>query len=132
MGQWLVHNQSIVYRVIRPDEDPLNGLFPKNPNADKTIDYHVRCGSNKNVKTQFISTTRDINVAKKYASEFNARIVSIDLDLVDAPFYDLSTDSGRQQYLRRYLPFSSNFAKASAEVVIEGSVPPAAIQIVCP
>ena len=34
----LVHNCDPVYRVLRPDEDPSAGLFPKNPKANWSID----------------------------------------------------------------------------------------------
>jgi len=130
---WLVHNAgNIVYRVIRPDEDPSKGLFPKNPNATFDLDYHVRYGSKPNVRTQYISTTRDINVAAEWAAKSGNRIVIIDLDAVGGTVYDLSTDIGRQQYILKYRPFSTNFAKKSAEVLIEGNVPANAVRVLCP
>ena len=62
--------QDFVYRVIRPDENPKNGLHAKNPNRGMTIEGHIRNGSRPDFKgSQFISTTTDYNVAREYAEK---------------------------------------------------------------
>lgn len=53
------------------------------------------------------------------------RIVGINLDMVDNPIIDLSTAAGRQAYLSGAM--ARNFAAASSEVLITGSVPPEAL-----
>lgn len=58
------NNQSIVYQVIRNDENPMNGLTAKNPTRGMTIEGHIISGS-RNKGSQFISTTTDINIANK-------------------------------------------------------------------
>lgn len=35
----------VLYRLLRPDEDPAKGLKAKKPNSDVTIDSHVSYGS---------------------------------------------------------------------------------------
>ena len=129
---WLVHNQdgsNIVYRVIRPDEDPLLGLLPKNPLAEYSVDFHVRNGSR--VDTQFISVTRSLDVAMKWADKTGARIVSIDLSkLSGSEIIDLSTEAGRATYLKN--PLAINFAKASQELLIKGNISATAITSWCP
>jgi hypothetical protein len=122
----LVHNKCIVYRVLRPDENPAIGLFAKNPLAEYTVEAHVRNGSR--YATQYISTTTDIEVARKWAAKHGARIVAIDLDKVrksGAEIIKLTTDRLRDKWLRS--PVAKNFARASKEVVIKGSIPKDAI-----
>jgi hypothetical protein len=123
-----VHNQCIVYRVLRPDENPAIGLFPKNPNARASLRYHVRYGSRPGVQTQFISTTKSLAKAREWARQTGARIVAIDLEKVarsGARIYDLTKKSVANKYLRD-LP-ARNLAKGMQEVVIRGSIPKEAI-----
>ena len=91
-----------VYRVLRDDEDPTKGLSAKNPsNMEQNITYHVRSGSSKNAATRFISTTSDIRVAEKLAaSNPGARIVEIDLNLVEGKIYDFTKESVRRALFR--------------------------------
>lgn len=121
------NRQTKVYRVLRPDENPKQGLFAKNPSRNMTIEGHISSGSRNN-GSQYISTTTDINVARKWAEQDGCRIVEIDLNKVDSPIYDLSTDEGRNLYLKGVS--AKNFAKASSEVLVEGSIPSAALKIV--
>ena len=51
------NEQSIVYRVIRADENPLEGLVAKKPQRGMTVEGHVISGS-RNKGSQFISTSR--------------------------------------------------------------------------
>lgn len=94
-----------------------------------TVEGHVISGS-RNKGSQFISTTTDINVANKWATKDGMRIVEIDLNKLpsDVNVYDLSTDIGRSTYLKGVT--SKNFAKNSAEVLIEGYIPAEAIKII--
>lgn len=115
-----------VYRVIRSDENPALGLVAKNPNATYSVAAHVRNGSRLN--TQFISTTRELAVAQKWAAKTGNRIVEINLDLVPGRVIDLATDAGRQAHLANN-KIAQNFARASAEVLIEGGVPAAAVRL---
>jgi len=121
----LFTKQDIVFRVLRPDENPSAGLFPKNPQATTKLEGFVRRGSV--LRTQFIATTRDLNVAiRRSLMSGGRRIVRIDLSKVTGKVFDLTVESTRKALLKS--PVARNFAKDAAEVVIEGSVPPHAIK----
>ena len=122
----LVHNcDSPVYRVIRPDEDPKAGLYPKDPEANWSIDQHVRFGSDPDFQSQYISTTRSLSLARFWASRTGNRIVAIDLSQVDGEVTDLSTYEGREYNLLDAK--GRGYAMKSEEVLIQGSIPPEAI-----
>jgi RHS repeat-associated protein len=99
-------SRNLVYRNIRADEDPLKGLFPKDPMKGKDknglprrhrktnpddelgpINYdalgtpagHVGSGSRPGFQDRFISTTKDPRVAEANR-EPGQRTVAIDLD----------------------------------------------------
>ena len=117
----LVHNcgTNIVYRNLRPDEDPQNGLVAKNPDATYTPAGHVTNGSRPGWASQFISTTRSLKVAQQWSS---GRMVAIDLDQFGGSVTDLSTAEGRAAAGVTGIT-ARNFANASAEVPLEGRVP---------
>lgn len=124
----LVHNcgDNNVYRNLRPDEDPTNGLVAKNPNATYTPAGHVLNGSKANWKSQFISTTRSRTVALE-SQWAGPRVVSIDLTkLQSSQIFDLSDDAGRARHdIRGFTAIGRT--KSSQEVLITGFVPPGAI-----
>lgn len=116
-----------VYRVIRPDEDPTIGIAAKNPSASETIARHVRYGSKRWFRSQYISTTRSLDVAINWwAKKPGNRIVRIDVRKVYNRVVDLSTEIGRRLYLENQI--QRNFAKAFQEVIVEFYIPPAAIE----
>ena len=120
--------QDFVYRVIRADENPKIGLYAKNPNRNMTIDGHVRTGSRNN-GSQFISTTTDYDIAKKWAEMDGCQIVKIELNKIpnNVNIYDLSIKEGQELYLKG---LTQNFAKGSKEVLLEGAIPPSAITLI--
>lgn len=121
------NSSSIVYRVIRPEEDVSQGLIAKNPNAHYTPEGHVLNGSRPGFKSQYISTTTDLNIARTWADKTGNRIVEIDLTKVESNVINLSTESGRSTYLKGVT--ATNFAKSSSEVLIEEFVPSSAIKL---
>ena len=133
----LVHNmacevgdnsQTTVYRVLREEENPSNGLYPKNPNANYSVEGHVLTNSREGYGSQYISTTTDINIAAKYSTKTGNPMVEIDLSKLpnSSTVIDLSTEAGRTQYLKGKT--AQNFARASKEVLITGYVPAEAIK----
>jgi hypothetical protein len=122
--------KNYVYRVIRPDEMPHKGLTAKMPgDTHYTIEGHILHGNRKSFKgSRFISTTRDLDVAKKYAKQDQRIIVRIDLNQIYSQIYDLSTQAGRDEYLKGRT--SRNWAGKSAEVLIEDFIPPEAIDLI--
>ncbi|HHV29921.1 MAG TPA: hypothetical protein GXX73_10085, partial [Clostridium sp.] len=123
------NGQTKVYRVIRPDENPLNGLTAKNPQRGMTVEGHITSGS-RNKGSQYISTTTDINVAKKWAEKTGNKIVEIDLTKLpdDVNIIDLSTDAGRNAFLKGST--AKRLAKGASEVLIEGNILSEAIKLI--
>lgn len=80
-------------------------------------------GSKPGWASQFISTTRSLDVAKKWSS---GRTVAIDLSKFGGTVTDLSTAAGRQAAGVTGIT-ASRFANASQEVLLEGYVPSEAI-----
>ncbi|MCX5417315.1 polymorphic toxin-type HINT domain-containing protein [Streptomyces sp. NBC_00059] len=124
----LVHNcnTNTVYRNLRPDEDPSQGLVAKNPDATYKPAGHVLHGSKPNWRSQFISTTRSREVAME--SQWSGpRTVAIDLGKLDSSqIFDISDDAGRA--LHNIRGFTAiNRTKSSKEVLITGVIPPEAI-----
>jgi len=114
--------------VIRPDEDPSVGLTPKDPTANVSVDEHVRFGSRPGFESQFISTTKNLDIARAWAARSGNRIVSIDLSQVDSPIIDLSTYQDRAYYLLDSK--GRGYAMRSEEVLINGDVPASALDVV--
>ena len=87
-----------------------------------SVTGHVQSGS-RNKGSQFISTTTDINTAKDWANKTGNRIVEIDLNSLPqgTRVYDLSTETGRDEYLNNKR--SKSYAGASSEVLITDEVP---------
>ena len=121
--------QDFVYRVIRPEEDPTIGLVAKKPDRGMTTTGHVTSGS-RNKGSQFISTTTKYDVANKWSEETGNRIVKIDLNQLPSEnkVYDLSTDVGRSAHIKGST--ANRLAKSSSEVLIEGKIPPSAIEVI--
>jgi len=55
-----------VIRQLRADENPAQGLYAKNPEANYKLPYHVSHGSTKSLKTQYISATDNIETMFRY------------------------------------------------------------------
>jgi hypothetical protein len=117
---------NIVYRNLRDDEDPTQGIVAKNPDATYTPAGHVLHASKPNFRSQFISTTRSAEVALE-SQWAGPRVVAINLDMLDeGQILDISTDEGRAKHgIKGFTAI--NRAKSSKEVLITGLIPPEAI-----
>ena len=116
------------YRSLNAGDVPSRGLRAKNPNATYTVEGHVLNASRFGFASQFISTTRSEAIARgKYGGDLpGGRTVKIDLRQVQGEVYDL-TDSDCLDSLVGGST-AKNFARKDQEVLIEGFVPPSAIQ----
>ncbi|MBN1051973.1 hypothetical protein DV092_07850 [Clostridium botulinum] len=94
-----------------------------------TTTGHVTSGS-RNKGSQFISTTTNIDVANTWADKTGNRIVEIDLSKLptQAKVYDLSTNLGRSTHIKGST--ANRLAKASSEVLVEGTIPSNAINVI--
>jgi hypothetical protein len=116
-----------VFRVLRPDENPTDGLVAKNPVGDWTPEGAVLNGSRPSAANhnQWIHATTERAVAEEWAQRTGGRIAEIDLSRVPSQVIDLSTETGRAAHLQGVT--ARNFAAASSEILIESHVPAAAI-----
>ncbi len=123
----------IVYRALRYDEIRgtfENGLFAKNPVARKSALQHVLEGSNPDFASQFISATRNRQLAEKWARKAGTAVAAIDLRRLDTSVSDLSNSAGRVRYLgdaSRVLPGhdihrANRLARGASELLIEQHV----------
>lgn len=120
-----------LWRILRPDENPEDGLTAKDPQAKKSVLSHVNCGCRKGYASQYISTTASYKVAqnRKTVEESKGltglRIAEIDLNALPKDcklkIVDLTTEENRDEYLGNAV--CKNFAKASCEVLLECDVP---------
>ena len=120
-----------LWRVLRPDENPEDGLTAKNPKAVKSVLSHVNCGCQEGYVSQYISTTASYKVAQHYKTVgerkglTGLRIAKIDLNALPRhrklKIVDLTTEENRDKYLGNAV--CKNFAKASCEVLLECDVP---------
>ena len=117
-----------LYRILRPDENP-EGIIAKNPAAQRTVLSHVNCGSRPQYASQFISTSASLDVAKYYMEKgkekglTGLRICEFEVDKLpqSCQIVDLTTEENRDKYLGNAV--CKNFAKASAEVLLQCNVP---------
>lgn len=113
-----------VYRVLRDDEDPDNGLVARNPNATYTPEGFVLHGSRPGFESQFIACSKTLAAAQanreRYGSP-NERIVRIDTRQASS-----TTDlTGPNSPLRGIT--ARNRAAKSQEVLLTGPIPDSAI-----
>lgn len=114
-----------VYRALRDDENPSEGIHPKNPRARFRMTEAVE----NSLESQYILTTKERLVALYFAEEFPGHsrassghcIVLIDLDRVPAKHYDCSDGS----YMDAWK--AQNFAIREELILIRGTVPAHAI-----
>ena len=119
-----------LYRILRPDENP-QGIVAKNPSARKSVRSHVICGSRQNYRSQFISTSASLDVARRYKTRGEAdgltglRICEFDVNRLrqlNCLFFDLTEKANRERYLGSAV-LAKNFARASEEVIVQCDVP---------
>lgn len=125
----------IVYRNLRPDENPAAGLTAKNPGRGMTPAGHIMNGSSKTFKgSQYMSTSTDQAAIEKWRQP-GQRQVAIDTDLIEADaagnrsVVDVSTQEKAKAAGLKGRPY--NRAVSSKEVLVEGRIPPKAITEVC-
>lgn len=115
----------ILYRLLRADEDPAEGLTAKNPNSDVNVNSHVLNGS-YGPGSRYISCSKTLERINEFASRsitFPRRIVRIEINendpdikrIIDLTnFYELSQHVFTQQGI--------NFARKFDEVLVEGRI----------
>lgn len=119
-----------MYRALNESEVPGETLRAKAPEAEASIDSHVRNGSKPGYVDQFISATMDLQVALQRFGGAGAPVVEIDLSKVSAPTINLANPDCREEVLESN--YTKHLAERAAEVLIEGDVLPPAYQVIRP
>lgn len=114
-----------VYQLLRPDENPEDGLFAKDCSSSVSIDTHVTDGSH-GTKSKYISCCRTLAAVKKFASNSGNRIRRIaKIKMKRKNIIDLTDEECRCTYVHSQK--GQNFAECFKEVLIEDHVPPECI-----
>ena len=116
-----------VYRALRNDENPDEGLVAENPNACVSAEDFIAYGSR--LSTQFIATTASYHVAyHKFGHNGCRTIVKIDVKIAIAcglRCYDFRFGDGLSSCR------AINFATSSDEILFEGGrIPSFALTVV--
>jgi RHS repeat-associated protein len=122
----VISQPGIAYRNPGTGQHPgalTQGFRPQNPNADYSVAYHVSPGRYKR-PTQYLSLTKDLDVARQYQTP-GVPVYVIDLQRVQGTVIDLTDDVVRNRLLLN--PRTNAFARAAAEVLVDGWIPPDAI-----
>jgi len=73
-----------LFRVLRPHDNPLMGLYPTDPSAQIQIKDHVERGGPKNpIRSQFISTMRSLELALRWVIREHSRFAVISCSLLN-------------------------------------------------
>ena len=128
MNIWLdIWGLEILYRLLRADENPAEGLRAKKPGRGMTIHGHVSSGS-RNKGSQLISTSKDPTYLADTWHQPGQRMVAIDTDKLgsNVQIIDIST---REKALAAGVGSgSANFPSKSKEVLLVGHVPAEALE----
>eukprot|EP01062_Namystynia_karyoxenos_P078170 TRINITY_DN8003_c0_g1_i3.p1 TRINITY_DN8003_c0_g1~~TRINITY_DN8003_c0_g1_i3.p1 ORF type:complete len:3424 (+),score=752.41 TRINITY_DN8003_c0_g1_i3:510-10274(+) len=121
---------NIVFRALRPDENPYQGIHPKNPMSGRSLQDHIAHGSMPNVPSAFVSTSRDPASALRFASNYeeqeSMRVCAINLAGIDKDCVrDVSTDTKCVQW--DVHGRAKAHASRTHEVCVKGSIPADAI-----
>lgn len=114
-----------MYRLLRLEENPKEGLFAKDCSSSVSIDTHVTKGSH-GIKSKNISCCRTFAAVKKFARKSGKKIHRIaKIKIKRDKIIDLTEEECLFTYVRNQK--GRNFAKCFKEVLIERYVPPECI-----
>ena len=118
---------SKLYRMLRPAENAAR-IVAKDPRATRTVLSHVNCGSRPGYKSQVISASASLNVARRNRDSFQTqgtvrlRIGEFDTNQLrrqGCQIIGLITEAGRNRHLGRAVK-AKNFPKASGSYYFSG------------
>lgn len=116
-----------LFRLLRPSENPKNGLTAKNPDSNVSVDDHVTKGSS-GLPSKYISCCKSLETVKEFASKsvvFPKIFVRIEKNEhwpQSTKIIDL-TDTGTREKLILN-DKGKNFAMHFKEDLVEGYIPP--------
>lgn len=125
-------NSMKVYRLLRAEEDPEEGLYPKIIHCldgialQTSVVQHIETGSRS--KSRFISTSKRLDACLFYASKStherdtnseDLRIAKIELDLSQGNVLDLTDKQIRMKQGMKKGSKAYNYAKCFDEVIVD-------------
>lgn len=115
----------ILYRLLRPDENPKKGLKAKDPFSTVSVKSHVSFGS-RGPDSRYISCSRSKKSIKLFASHSTTnpkRIVKLKIDENDRKIKRIIDLTDEDELEKHELSEQGmNFARKFQEVLIEGEV----------
>lgn len=116
-----------VYRVVRDDEDLAVGIFAKDDTAQKTARDHVRIGSGRLYRSQYVSITASSLVAYRARREYGGRIVEIATSDLLGDVIDLTLPEVRDAY--GFDTVAARYAASRHELLLVGFILPPAYRL---
>ena len=125
---WLdILGLEILYRLLRADENPTEGLTAKKPNRNMTVHGHVSSGS-RNKGSQFISTSKDPTYLADKWYQPGQKMVAIDTDKLGSGVQIIDISTKEKAIAAGVGPGSANLPAKSKEVLLVGYVPADALE----
>jgi len=121
-------NSLKVYRLLRSDEDPAKGLYPKDAASRMSVAQHIEIGSRLDSRSRFISASKRLGVCLFYANKAvhergidreKLRIAEIELDLSKGDVFDLTNEQKRMELSIEKDSKAHNHATCFEEVIVE-------------
>eukprot|EP00984_Skeletonema_dohrnii_P017809 scaffold8182_cov110-Skeletonema_dohrnii-CCMP3373.AAC.13 len=119
-------NSLKVYRLLRSDEDPAKGLYPKDAASRMSVAQHIEKGSR--LDSRFISASKRVDVCLFYANKAiyergidreKLRIAEIELDLSKGDAFDLTDEKKLMEQSIEKDSKAYNHATCFEEVIVE-------------
>ena len=119
-------NSLKVYRLLRSDEDPAKGLYPKDAASRMSVAQHIETGSR--LDSRFISASKRVDVCLFYANKAvyergidreKLRIAEIQLDLSKGDVFDLTDEKKLMEQSIEKDSKAYNHATCFEEVIVE-------------
>ncbi|KAI8597069.1 hypothetical protein EDD21DRAFT_386382 [Dissophora ornata] len=116
----------ILYRVLREHDDLRNGISATDPEASLTLYQHLNKGMTNSVKSQFISTTMNEDIARLWTRKGRCCYVAINCGRLDKDILLLDISMGDPE-----IGVDGNiYAKKHSEVLIYPRINAEAITVV--
>ncbi|XP_061173722.1 uncharacterized protein LOC133182889 [Saccostrea echinata] len=118
----------VLYRLLRPNEDPSRGLYAKNPSSDVSVEDHVTDGS-RGRGSRFISCCKSYSAIERFVARTwtsPVRIVQIEIDKDDSDIIEV-IDLTVPETFEEDNWKGRNFASWAEEVLVVGKISPECI-----
>ncbi|XP_062585999.1 uncharacterized protein LOC134247684 isoform X2 [Saccostrea cucullata] len=132
-------SENYLYRLLRPAETYITGIFPKNIHSSTSLEDHVSSGSSCSVASKFISCSKSLYKIKEFARLIRKSwrhelryIVRIDRSLMgtDVEEIDLTDTSIRETHLTSDRSRRNSLRFEEIILVPTECIPPASVKTI--